>query len=237
MTIDRLKIIRTENILKHSSFDCAYIMTTYCPISDYDLYQVSIYENAKEEYFSFCSPECKHAIDEYLNYRERFGERVTPKSPLFREQFAIAKPKPIQSTGIEASLDRTLVKSGLRVIEHQTETENEIITSVANNKGKVRKDVSRFNGFRKFFNTNLVRAKVNPAVKEMLMGRSIDLDDNYYRPGSEEIMQEYLKAVNLLTINEENRLRMELSDVCLRLDRLDKVEENMCELNKRLGFT
>jgi integrase len=205
------------------------------PIPDYDLYRVTIYENAKEEYYTFCTPEAKRTIDEYLAYRERSGERVAPKSPLFREQFdlndpfQISAPRHLRATTLQTTFDRILIKAGLRTMKHETET-----TKI---RGRVRKDVSRFNGFRKFFNTNLVRAKVNPQIKEMLMGHSIDLDDNYYKPTADERLQEYLKAVNLLTINEENRLRMELNDVRLRLDRLDKVEENMRELNKRLGFT
>jgi hypothetical protein len=32
----------------------------------------------------------------------------------------------------------------------------------------------------------------------------------YYRPGDDEILREYVKAIDLLTINDENRLRHEL---------------------------
>jgi integrase len=152
-------------------------------VQQYDLYQLTIYENTKDEYYTFATPECKHAIDEYLAYRERSGERLTPKSSLFREQFdlndpfQISKPRSLSTGTLQTTFDRVLVKSGLRTIEHETE--------MVKNRGRVRKEVSRFNGFRKFFNTNLIRSKINPAVKEMLMGHSIDLDDNYYRPGQD----------------------------------------------------
>jgi hypothetical protein len=43
----------------------------------------------------------------------------------------------------------------------------------------------------------------------MLLGHKIGLATAYYRPTDEEIYQEYLKAVDLLTINEENRLKIE----------------------------
>ena len=39
------------------------------------------------------------------------------------------------------------------------------------------------------------------------MGHSIQLDGNYYRLSHDEMLQEYLKAVDLLAINEENNLR------------------------------
>jgi hypothetical protein len=51
---------------------------------------------------------------------------------------------------------------------------------------------------------------VNPEAREMLLGHSIGLSDSYYRPDANEILQEYLKAVDLLTINEENRLRRQI---------------------------
>lgn len=41
----------------------------------------------------------------------------------------------------------------------------------------------------------------------MLLGHKIGLASCYYRPTEEDFIQEYLKAVNLLTINEENKLK------------------------------
>jgi hypothetical protein len=42
-------------------------------VQQYDLYQLTIYENTKDEYYTFTAPEAKHAIDEYLAYLERSG--------------------------------------------------------------------------------------------------------------------------------------------------------------------
>ena len=39
------------------------------------------------------------------------------------------------------------------------------------------------------------------------MGHIIQLDGNYNRPYHDEMLQEYLKAVDLLAISEENNLR------------------------------
>jgi integrase len=206
------------------------------PIPDYNIYQVTIYENAQEEYITYTTPECKYAIVGYLDYRRRFGERVTPDSPLFREEFDIndhlqaANPHALLKGGFETLLSKALQKSGIIQVEHETETKKST--------GRVRKPVSRFNGFRKFFNTNLVRAKVNPAVKEMLMGHSlpIRLDVNYYRPGQDEILQEYLKAVDLLTINEENRLKREVFELRQKSDRFETIEEKIHKLSEKLGL-
>jgi hypothetical protein len=43
--------------------------------------------------------------------------------------------------------------------------------------------------------TNIIRSKVNPEAREMLLGHSIGLSDSYYRPDANEILQEYLTAV------------------------------------------
>ena len=52
-------------------------------IESYDLYQITFYENSSEEYYCFCSPECPATIGSYLAYRERYGEKLKPDTPLY----------------------------------------------------------------------------------------------------------------------------------------------------------
>ena len=56
-------------------------------ISEHKLYKVIVYAGYKDEYFCFTTPEAAKAIDTYLQYRERYGEKIIPESYLFREQF------------------------------------------------------------------------------------------------------------------------------------------------------
>ena len=51
----------------------------------FDLYQVKVYSDSNQSYFTFTTPEAARAINTYLRYRERYGEKLTPKSPLFRD--------------------------------------------------------------------------------------------------------------------------------------------------------
>lgn len=74
----------------------------------------------------------------------------------------------------------------------------------------IRKDTPRAYAFRIFFNTTMIKANVNAEAREMLMGHTIGLNDAYYKPSSSDILTEYLKAVDYLTINDENRLRKEI---------------------------
>jgi hypothetical protein len=44
----------------------------------------------------------------------------------------------------------------------------------------------------------------------MLLGHKIGLASCYYRPVEQEFLDEYMKAVNNLTVNQENRLKMQV---------------------------
>lgn len=56
-------------------------------ISEYNLYQLLIYPGHKDQYFTFCTPEAAKAIDSYLSYRTRCGEKLADTSPVFRTDF------------------------------------------------------------------------------------------------------------------------------------------------------
>ena len=47
-------------------------------------------------------------------------------------------------------------------------------------------------------------------MAELLLGHSLGLGDSYLRFTEEEILQEYIKAIDNLTINDENRLRLQV---------------------------
>jgi integrase len=178
---------------------------------EFQLYQITVYEGTKDEYYCFTTPECSKAIDLYFEYRQRCGEDLTPNSPLIREQFdkndefQTRHPRKVSVATCGRNLMNSLLTAGLYTRVCQTESHRTI--------GVERKEVARANGFRKYMNTNFVRAKINPFVKEMLLGHSTHLDDHYFRPSTEEVVQQYLSAVNLLTINEANRLKLKLKDL------------------------
>jgi integrase len=199
-------------------------------IPKYNLYRVTIYENSREEYYTFTTPEARRAIDEYLEYRKRCGERMGPDSPLFREQFdakdisSVNNPRPITSYGIQTTLTNALIKAGLRVrVTQQSEDSNH------KNTGRVRKEVARFHGFRKFAITNMKNALVDFSDREFLVGHkhSRGLDVNYDRTSEDQRLEQYLKAVDHLTINEENRLR-------LKVDELEKKNTEIELLKRRI---
>jgi integrase len=196
-----------------------------------NLYQITIYANSKEEYYCFCTPECAAAIDSYLAYRERYGEKLTPKSPLIREQFNALQPGPARALSertIGTFLQNLLARAGLVTVVPRLEGTDK--------RGRDRKDVARANGFRKKVNTDMIRSKVNPEAREMLLGHSIQLGDSYYRPLPEELLNEYLKAVDSLTINEENRLKRKVETLTIRKEKLDELAQTVEMVKSKLGL-
>jgi integrase len=191
-------------------------------VPEFDLYRVAIYSESRERYTTFTTPEATKAIDVYLEYRKRYGEKLIPTSPVFRDQFDRNDPisvhdvKPLALRAAEHLISRTLEKAGIRTVERITEFHGE--------KGKIRKNVRLTSGFRKFFDTQLIYAQVEPRTKELILGHSIGLDDHYFKPEENYVLNEYLKAVDNLTINEENRLLKEVINLTKKNSKLESME-------------
>jgi len=128
--------------------------------------------------------------------------KLTTDSFLIREDFDIndleqirKRARSVSHKTLANSISSYMVKAGLREINHDYLMQFD------------RKSIPLIHGFRKFFTTQLVNSKLNPEIREMLLGHKIGLASAYYRPSEEEMLQEYYKAIDLLTINEENRLK------------------------------
>jgi hypothetical protein len=59
----------------------------------------------------------------------------------------------------------------------------------------------------------------------MFMGHSIGYDDNYFKPSENDILEEYLTAVDWLTINEENRLKKQVNKLTKKQDEIEVMKE------------
>jgi integrase len=200
-------------------------------IESCNIYQVTVYENAKEEYYCFTTAECAAAIDSYLQYRERHYENITPDSPLIREVFnrrSVAKnPQRMQLNTLNSLLRDLILASGIQKIEHLTETKTN---------GRIKKEIAMSNGFRKKVTTDMIHSKVNPEARELMLGHSIQLGDSYYRPNAGEILNEYLKAVDLLTINEENRLKRKVEILEVKKEKIDQLASTLEMVKQKLGI-
>jgi tRNA(Phe) wybutosine-synthesizing methylase Tyw3 len=123
-------------------------------------------------------------------------------------------------------LDQILYKSGVHKLEPRTEDHT---------KDK-RKDTARATGFRKFAITNMAEAGVDFEIRESLVGHSLGLSGHYLRHSEQTVIMEYLKAVDSLTINEENRLKRKVKILTMQVDKITEMEDQINLLNKKLGL-
>src|ERR671914_287837 len=210
-------------------------------IEEYNLYHITVYKNTKDEYYTFCTSECADMIDNYLSYRQQSGEKIEADAPLIRERFDVLdingsarkKPEPVQTRGISEIITTLLLKSGIIKPTPYKELEK----TGDKYRSSERKAVKRAHGMRKFNLTTLISAGVNPIIKEMLIGHKsmLGLDNNYYKPTEQQVLQEYLKAVDLLTINDEHRLQRKVVELTQKQDDIElmKAEQRRKDLELR----
>jgi integrase len=177
--------------------------------------KLTVYEKFSEEYFTFISPECKKAINDYLDMRQRYGEKLSDDSVLIREQFDIRDPFQIKRP---KQISRDAIQW--------------MITDISKRSGVRNANVPIAHGFRKFFTTQLINSKVNPEIREMLLGHKIGLAGSYYRPTEQEMLEEYLKAEDNLAIDPSNKLRRKIETLTIEKSRLDRIEEKMLKMER-----
>lgn len=155
-----------------------------------ELYKIRVYARTRDEYYSFVTPEAAKVIDEYLDYRVRCGEILKDESPLFRKHFnkhdpfTINVPKFLTQGAVMGVIDECLKKSGVKT-----------------------SDCMRSHSWRKGYKSLTEQSGMKSINVEMLLGHDIGLGNNYYRPTSESLLEDYMKAVDALTIDPNNRLK------------------------------
>jgi len=198
---------------------------------------VFVYAGDKEEYWTFLTPEASKALDRYFEERINNGEKLNPKSPVFRTLYGsknVHLPKPM-----EVMSARSVIYRCVRTAKIQREKQGFAY------------DVQTDHGFRKRFNTILkLDNNLNSNIAEKLMGHKRGLDGVYFQPTREQCFEEFKKAVLELTIDESLKLKSELelqkkknteiSDkdrVIANLEnRLDNTEKLLFEIKKRFDL-
>jgi integrase len=128
----------------------------------------------------------------------------------------------ITKGSIANMLHTLIIKTGQRQINHQFS-------------GRERVQVPLAHGFRKFWTTQVINSKVNPEIRELLLGHKIGLMSSYYRPTKQEMIDEYIKAFDNLTINEENRLKKKVDELQVKYDKIDALVSRIDQLEKQLS--
>lgn len=94
-------------------------------------------------------------------------------------------------------------------------------------KGQPRSEVKALHGFRKYFATCLETEGVNPVYVELLLGHDMGLKSAYSKPTPKQLLEGngdkvlgYVYAIDVLTINEEDRLKLKVKRLTDREDEM-----------------
>jgi hypothetical protein len=159
--------------------------------------KIIVYAGEDDEYFSFISLEAFKEIQNWMKYRESSGELINDKSWLMRDLWdtrvaqgrgLVTCPKKLAPLGIKRLMERAIWAQGLR---KKLEP------------GKKRHPYQANHSLRKWFKTRCEMSGMKPINVEKLMNHSCGISDNYYRITEAELLEDYLKALDLLTINSD----------------------------------
>lgn len=170
---------------------------------------ITVYADSIEEYQTFLTPESSKALDDYLEERQKHGEKLNDESPLFREKYllGITEPKHITTGSLQAILKRAIKK-----------------TTVRGQKKDGRYKEQLAHGFRKRFNTILkLNNSVNDNAIEKMLGHKRGLDGVYLQITVDELFNEFSKGILDLTIDKTEKQQAEI----------EKLESEKSELEKK----
>ena len=148
---------------------------------------VKVYVGTNEEYTTFITGEVWDAIETYLTHRRKHREHITEKSPLFRD---IWKKN--------ANVVKRVERDALRSVMHRVIRDSGIRGEL---KGK-RHEFQTDHAFRKFFKTRTEQV-MKPINIEIMLGHSTGISGRYYRPKESELLEDYKKAIPLLSISQQ----------------------------------
>jgi integrase len=180
-------------------------------MDEFGLYLVYVYSQSKKDrYYTFTTPECAKAIDDYFDFRKRCGEELNEKSPLLRSKvtldnpFTAKAPKPTSVRAIQLIIESLLKQAGF---------------PLGNSK-----QIMRTHSFRKWYANQCSRAQIDYPTREYLIGHRLPgQEPSYNRMTEEDRLAEYVKAIPLLTIHSETRLQQQIQQ--LQSDRLQNIEK------------
>ena len=158
-----------------------------------------VYAEEADEYSSFITPEAYDSLKAWMDFRASYGETISCDSWLMRDIWQTTNmnygaklglataPKRLKSSGVKRLLERALWEQGIR----------EVLK-----KGERRHEWKAAHGFLKFYKTHTEQV-MKPINVEITIGHSIGVSKSYYRPKESDILEDYVQAIDLLTIGND----------------------------------
>jgi integrase/recombinase XerD len=183
--------------------------------------KVVVYENSKDEYTVFTSPETSNELESYFEQRRKDGEYLNAESPLFRNAYQI---------GMQRVRPMSLMAYRLMLYE---------IIKKLRGKGKglgERYSTPIFHGFRKFVATTMKsNQNGNVSLIEKLLGHRgvVALDASYFKPNVDILFDEYMKHIGNLTIESSEREKIRAESLQKKVLEMQDTKDREIEILKQ----
>lgn len=203
--------------------------------------KIIVYDGEPERYFSFITPEAYNALKEWIDFRTNQGEKITGDSWLMRDLWNTghilinSKDSNLKKgTSGNVAIPKKAGADSIRMIFNRAWRIQNIRPYTLDMNSKRRHEFKTTHSFRKFFETRALENMKLLNVK-ILMGHDTGLERSYYRPTEEELLQDYLNVVDLLTVNEENRLKRKVETLEIDKSTIDNIALKLELLEKQFN--
>ena len=179
------------------------------------IYQIQVYSSSsKYRYYTFCTPECAVAIDNYLELRQRYGDNLVKTETGWGPQNAYLIIRAFNRKSFNfipipilcrTSITTNIIVPKLEAINLRNRKPPPSNKPLQKTTPRGRGDLHPAHSFRIFAITQMQRARIDKTIREMLVGHKTGLDSVYYKASEEEIYLEYLKAIDNLQISNDNK--------------------------------
>lgn len=183
-------------------------------IKKHKLYKIRIYINTKDEQICYCTPEAAEALHLYLQMKKDDGHK---------ELFWFKTVK-----NLTMILRQISIRAGVSEQHHKiTENKGEKI-------GQYRHTIPIIHGFRHFCISQMKNANVDTEAAKILTGHTIGVRKRYLdgEYSDDKLLAEYLKAVNNLTIKDENRLKTKVEELEVKNKEIETLKQQMQDMQK-----
>jgi integrase len=207
------------------------------PITEFDggkviAAKMIVYAEEPEQYYTFMTAEAYISLKQYMDFRAENGEKITGESWLMRNRWRTtdvsyggkfglaANPKQLLPRGIKSLIQDIYFRQGIRPLLQN---------------GQKRHEFKAMHGFRKYYKT-VCEQIMKPANIELLIGHTIGISTSYYKPTESQLLEDYLKAADSLTISKEYKLQKQVDFYKQRADKLEEMSVDIEEMKKKLGL-
>jgi len=182
---------------------------------------IKVYDESREGYWAFLTPEATQSLNRYLNWRKFNHEELTEDSVLFKTyDNPNTKKDYLTADSVREMLVNLMKLSGIE----RKKTSN-------------RYDKSTVYGFRKRFNGILkMNPDVNSNIAEKLMGHKLGLDGNYLKPTREQCFAEFVKAIPELTLSNEARDKAKIASLEQEKPQIQQLKEQVRQVRTDLEY-